>query len=68
MVESLGGWDDAGVRLIQQLASYTSRRNGTVYSVTVTQMFQRLSLVLQRGNAVLLLAKDSAPPLNVLGV
>ena len=68
VVETLGGWDAAAVRLVQQLASFSSRRLGTVYSVTVSQMFQRLSLILQRGNAILLTSKVPLPPLNVLGV
>jgi hypothetical protein len=67
VVESFGGWDLDAARHLREMALCSARRTGAVPSITINHFFQRLSVVLQRGNAFLL-DKDSVPSTHVLGI
>ena len=51
--ECLGGWHATAVEQIKKLGSALARQTGEEESVTVYQLFQRLSVSLMRGNAAL---------------
>ena len=63
-VETLGGWHksavDAVTKLARQLARHTRREEGE----TTRHLFQRLSVLLMKGNAALILSRTPvfAPP------
>ena len=67
VVETLGGWAEEASKQLKRMASNTARRTGAVYSVTVRHMFERLAVILQRGNASILLRKSEIPEARVLG-
>jgi hypothetical protein len=67
VVESFGGWDAGAVKHLKEMASCTARRLGNDPAIIKRQLFQRLSILLQRGNATLLINKDSAAPPHITG-
>ena len=52
--ESLGGWHPVAVMELKRLASALARQTGQEESETVSHMFQRLAVILQRGNSAML--------------
>ena len=54
-METLGGWHEQTVLQVKKLASAQARQTGREQSETTRQLSQRLSVLLTRGNAALLL-------------
>ena len=52
--ESLGGWHPVAVQQVDKLGVALARHNGEDEQVVVRQLWQRLAVLLQRGNAALL--------------
>ena len=59
VVETFGGWDLEAVRALKDMARQSARRWGKNNSEEIKYFFQRLSISLQRGNAALLIERDS---------
>ena len=59
VVETFGGWDADAVKLLKKLGRHSARRRGKDDAVEIKHFFQRLSVALQRGNAALLLDRDT---------
>ena len=53
--ETLGGWHEETVNQAKKLASAQARQTGEDQSVVTRHLYQRLSVLLTRGNAALLL-------------
>ena len=52
-LESLGGWHEAAVREVKKLGGALARNTGAEESVAVRHLFQRLSILLVKGNSAL---------------
>ena len=61
VVETLGGWDAVAVTHLRAIAKQASVRSPAGQEIVIRQLFQRLSILLQRANAGLIAAR--APPL-----
>ena len=59
VVETFGGWDKEAIDFLKKIATKGSRRWGLTNAVAIKQFFQRLSIELQRGNAALLIERDT---------
>ena len=59
VVETFGGWDPGAVKVLKQFAVLSAPRKNISPALEIKQFFQRLSVTLQRGNATLLLCRDS---------
>ena len=59
VVETFGGWDVDAVKYLKDMARLEARRWGKKDSIEIRNFFQRLSVTLQRGNAALLINRDS---------
>ena len=55
LVETLGGWHDASVHQIKKIGSALARHTRQEDSITISHLFQRLSVLIVKGNAALLL-------------
>ena len=53
--ETLGGWHEETVNQVKKLASAQARQTGEDQGVVTRHLYQRLSVLLTRGNAALLL-------------
>ena len=53
-LESLGGWSTEAEDQVRKLASALARQTGEEEAVAKKHLFQRLSLMLMRGNAAIL--------------
>ena len=60
--ETLGGWHDQTVEQIKKLASAQARQTGEDRSETTRHLYQKLSVLLTRGNASLLLNRRPSFP------
>ena len=60
VVETFGGWDADAIKFLKKLGRHSARRRGKNDAIEIKHFFQRLSIALQRGNASLLLDRDSA--------
>ena len=68
-METLGGWHDQTVLQVKKLASAQARHNGEEQSVTTRHLYQRLSVLLIRGNSALLLNRiPTFTPPEISGV
>ena len=61
-VESLGGWHDLAVEQIKKIATAQARQTGDEEAVAIAHLFQRLAVLLQKGNAALLLNRIPSFP------
>ena len=59
VVETFGGWDKDAVQFLKDIARLDARRWEKNDAIKLKQCFQRLSIVLQRGNAALLINRDA---------
>ena len=59
VVETFGGWDSDAVKFLKDMARQSARRWGKNNSEEIKFFFQRLSVALQRGNASLLIERDT---------
>ena len=62
VVETFGGWDVEAVKLLKDIARLDARRWAKNDALEIKHFFQRLSVALQRGNAALLIHKDTELP------
>ena len=54
-VESLGGWHGIAVAQVKKIASALARQEGRQEGEVIGHAFQRLAIILQKGNARILL-------------
>ena len=59
-VETLGGWHPQAVKVIRTLGRQLARQTGREDSEVISQTFQRLSILLMKGNSALII--NCAPP------
>ena len=59
VVETFGGWDADAVKHLKDIARLDARRWAKNDAIEIKHFFQRLSVVLQRGNAALLINRDA---------
>ena len=68
-VETLGGWDSRAIKVIGKLGRQLARHCGKEDSEIISHTFQRLSILLMRGNASLLLSRSpSYIPQHIDGI
>ena len=68
-VETFGGWSKGAVGVIKRIGSALAGRSGREEGEVISHLFQKLSVLLQRGNAALLL--NRAPeniPFHIDGI
>ena len=61
VVESFGGWDKDATKYLKEISRLNARRWGKNDSIEIKQFVQRLSIILQRGYAALLVNRDADP-------
>ena len=61
-VETLGGWHEDAIVQIRKLGSAQARQTGQEESVAIGHLFQRLSVLLVKGNAALFLNRIPSFP------
>ena len=66
VVETFGGWDTDSAKFLKDIARLDARRWGKIDSIEIKHFFQRLSVALQRGNAALLINRDSDRDVDVV--
>ena len=52
--ESLGGWHEVGEKEVRKLGSALARQTGQVEEVAISRLFQKLSILLMKGNCALI--------------
>ena len=62
--ETLGGWHDETVAQVKKLASAQARQTGEERSEVIRHLYQKLSVLLARGNAALLLNRFPTFPID----
>ena len=60
--ETLGGWHAETVEQIKKLASAQARQSGEDRSEAIRHLYQKMSVLLTRGNAALLLNRQPSFP------
>ena len=69
VVETLGGWDCEAITHLRAIAKQASVRSPVTYEIAIRQVFQGLSVILQRAHAGLIAARaPPLPPPHILGV
>ena len=67
-VETFGAWHHNALDNLSRLARDLARKTSSIESIAINHFFQRLSVLLQRGNATLILSRQpSFPPASVSG-
>ena len=67
-VETLGGWEAEAITQIRNIARGMGRRQSGDERVAIKHLFQRLAVILQRGNASLFLnRRRSFAPMSLVG-
>ena len=61
-LETLGGWHESTVKEVKKIASALSRQSGANEGETINHMIQRMSVLLIKGNAALLLNRKPMFP------
>ena len=61
-IESLGGWHEQAVEQVKKIGAALARQTGQEEGEAVGHLFQRLSVLLMRGNAALLLNRIPSFP------
>ena len=64
-VETLGGWHPQAIKVIRTLGRQLARQTGREDSEVTAQTFQRLSIMLMKGNSALII--NRAPPNTLPG-
>ena len=59
-IESLGAWHPSAITELKRIGSALARHTGEEEGVTISRLFQRLSVCLMRGNAALF--NNRCPP------
>ena len=69
VVETLGGWDSDAVFHLRAIAKQACSRSPSPSETAIRQLFQRLSVILQRANSGMIAARaPPLPPPHVLGI
>ena len=67
-VETFGGWSDGAIKVLRRLGASLAGRSGRQEGEVIGQLFQRLNVLLQKGNAALLCNQiPTHPPDNLIG-
>ena len=67
-VEAFGGWSDGAIKVLRRLGAALAGRSGRQEGEVIGHLFQRLSVLLQKGNAALLCNRiPTHPPDNLIG-
>ena len=53
-LESLGGWHEAAIREVKKLGGALARHSGAEKSTAIRHLFQRMSVLLVKGNSALI--------------
>ena len=64
----MGGWHEAGVRLVKQLGQALARSTGQEDSEVIRHLFGKLSVLLMRGTAQLVLNRLPHPDPQMDGI
>jgi hypothetical protein len=67
IAETLGGWEQDAIITIKRVGHLMAQRLGSPPSTSIKHLFQRLAVVLQRGNANLILGRFPDVPSYVSG-
>ena len=62
VVETLGGWEEQGEKQIRRMGAALARQTGQDEAVKTRHLFQRLSILLTKGNAALFLNRLPSHP------
>ena len=62
VVETLGGWEEQGEKQIKRIGAALARQTGQDEAVKTRHLFQRLSILLTKGNAALFLNRLPSHP------
>ena len=57
-VESLGGWHSKAIKVLVKLGRQLARHTGKEDSEVLKHMFEKLGVLLMRGNAALILSRS----------
>ena len=57
MVETLGGWHPEAVLVLTKLAKHLAAQTGRTSEETISHFYQRLGILLARGNSALILSR-----------
>ena len=57
-IETLGGWDRRAMKILNKLGHQLARHTGREDTEVLRHMYQRLGILLMRGNASLLLSRS----------
>ena len=69
VVETLGGWDTDAIDHLRGIVKKAASRSPSPTETAIRQLFQRLSVLLQRANAGLIAARaPPLPPPHVIGI
>ena len=61
-MESLGGWHDVAVKQVRKLGAALGRHTGQEKGEAISHLFQRLSIILVKGNTALFMNRVPDPP------
>ena len=67
-INSLGGWHEAGVSLVKRIGQAMARSTGQEENEVVRHLFGKLSVLLMRGSAQLVLNRMPQPESQVDGI
>ena len=57
-VKTLDGWHQQAIQVVRRLALQLARHTGSLESEVTSHLFERLSILLMKGNAALLLSRS----------
>ena len=63
-LETLGGWHESTIKEVKKIASALSRQSGANEGETINHAIQRMSVLLIKGNAALLLNRKPMFPVS----
>ena len=61
-VQTFGAWHDDAVVHLRRIAKLLAQQSGTQESTTVKHFFEKLAVLLQKGNAHFILGRQSVVP------
>ena len=69
VLETLGGWDTDAIDHLRGIVKKAASRSPSPTETAIRQLFQRLSVLLQRANAGLIAARaPPLPPPHIIGI
>ena len=57
-VETLGGWHQQSIQVVSRLALQLARHTGSLESEVTSHLFERMGILLMKGNAALILSRS----------